>query len=150
MAHKRGRRKNPFKLKLKKDIIYSIISVLFGTLALITLLSFTRSGSVLTTVYSVMYRGFGWTMFVVPFLLLSISLMMTSLKWSLASPSLLLGGTLIFTGLLGLSKAGTLGETIFGSIAIFLTSAGAAIIYFAVMFIGVMVLTNTPLEDFVM
>jgi S-DNA-T family DNA segregation ATPase FtsK/SpoIIIE len=150
MAHKRGRRKNPFKLKLKKDIIYSIISVIFGTLALITLLSFTRSGSVLTTVYSVMYRGFGWTMFVVPFLLLSISLMMTSLKWSLASPSLLLGGTLIFTGLLGLSRAGTLGETIFSSIAIFLTSAGAAIIYFAVMFIGVMVLTNTPLEDFVM
>ncbi|MFZ2199976.1 MAG: DNA translocase FtsK [Microgenomates group bacterium] len=150
MAHRRGRRKNPFKLKLKKDIIYSIISVLFGTLALISLLSFTRSGSVLTTVYSVMYRGFGWTMFVVPFLLLSISLMMTSLKWSLASPSLLLGGTLVFTGLLGLSRAGTLGETIFGSIAIFMTSIGAGIIYFAVMFIGIMVLTNTPLEEFVM
>jgi hypothetical protein len=37
--------------------------------------------------------------------------MMTSLKWALASPSLLLGGTLVFTGFL-LSRAGTLGETI--------------------------------------
>jgi S-DNA-T family DNA segregation ATPase FtsK/SpoIIIE len=128
--------------------VYSIVSVVFATLALITLLSFTRQGALLTTVFSVMNRGFGWTMFIVPFLLLSLSLMMTSIKWSLASPSLLLGGTLIFTGLMGLSQAGTLGETFFTSIAIFVTNVGAGIIYFAVMLIGVMVLTNTPLEDF--
>ncbi|MEI8232114.1 MAG: DNA translocase FtsK [bacterium] len=150
MAHRRGRRKNPFKLKLKKDIIYSIVSVLFGTLSLITLLSFTRQGALLTTVFSVMNRAFGWAMFIVPFLLLCISLMMTSLKWALASPSLLLGGTLIFTGILGLSQAGTLGETIFSAIAIFVTSIGAGIIYFSVMLVGFMVLTNTPLEDFVL
>lgn len=150
MAHRRGRRKNPFKLKLKKDIVYSIVSVLFGALALITLLSFTRQGVLLSTVYSVMYTGFGWTMLVVPFLFLCISLMMTSLKWALASPSLLLGGTLVFTGLLGLSQAGTLGATIFSAIAIFVTAAGAYIIYFAVMLIGIMVLTNTPLEDFLL
>jgi S-DNA-T family DNA segregation ATPase FtsK/SpoIIIE len=150
MAHRRGRRKNPFKLKLKKDLIYSIISVIFGTLSLITLLSFTRQGALLTTVYSVMNRAFGWTMLVVPFLFLCISLMMMSLKWTLASPSLLLGGTLIFTGFLGLTQAGTLGETIFSSIAIFVTSAGAVIIYLAVMLIGLMVLTNTPLEDFLL
>lgn len=150
MSKRRGRRKNPFKLKLKKDIVYSIVSVLFGALALITLLSFTRQGVVLSTVFSVMYTGFGWTMLVVPFLFLCIALMMTSLKWALASPSLLLGGTLIFTGLLGLSQAGTLGETIFSAIAIFVTAAGAYIIYFAVMLIGIMVLTNTPLEDFLL
>ena len=150
MSKRRGRRKNPFKLKLKKDIVYSIISVLFATLALITLLSFTRQGAVLSTVYAVMYQAFGWTMLIVPFLFLCISLMMTSLKWALASPSLLLGGTLIFTGLLGLTQSGNLGETFFTSIAIFVTGFGAAVVYFAVMFIGIMVLTNTPLEDFVL
>lgn len=148
MAHRRGRRKNPFKLKLKKDLIYSIISVLFGALSLISLLSFTRQGILLSTVFAVMYHAFGWTMLVVPFLFLCISLMMTSLKWALASPSLLLGGILIFTGFLGLSQAGTLGETIFGSIAIFVTNFGAVIIYLTVMVIGLMVLTNTPLEEF--
>lgn len=150
MSRRRGRRKNPFKIKLRKEILYSIVSVFFGALSLISLLSFTRQGALLSTVYLVMYRAFGWTMLVVPFLFLCISLMMTSLKWALASPTLLLGGTLVFTGLLGLSQAGTLGETIFSSIAIFVTSAGAVIIYLAVMFIGVMVLTNTPLEDFVL
>ena len=150
MARRRGRRKNPFKLKLRKDILYSIISVFFGTLSLICLLSFTRQGVLLSTLYLVMYRAFGWTMLVVPFLFLCISLMMTSLKWALASPTLLLGGTLFFTGLLGLSQAGTLGTVIFSSIAIFLTAPGAVIVYLAVTFIGVMVLTNTPLEDFVL
>ncbi len=150
MSKRRGRRKNPFKLKLKKDIVYSIVSVLFGALALIALVSFTRQGVLLNTVFSVMHTAFGWTMLVVPFLFLCISLMMTSLKWALASPSLLLGGTLVFTGLLGLSQAGTLGETIFGAIAIFVTTAGAYIIYFSVMLIGIMVLTNTPLEDFLL
>ena len=150
MGHRRGRRKNPFKLKLRKDILHSIVSVFFGTLSLISLLSFTRQGILLSTTYSVMHRAFGWTMLVVPFLFLCISLMMTSLKWALASPTLLLGGTLFFTGLLGLSQAGTLGETIFGAIAIFVTTHGAVIIYLAVTFIGIMVLTNTPLEDFVL
>lgn len=150
MSRRRGRRKNPFKLKLRKDILNSIVSVLFGTLSLVSLLSFTRQGILLSTLYSVMYRAFGWTMLMVPFLFLCISLMMTSLKWALASPSLLLGGTLVFTGLLGLSQAGTLGETIFSAIAIFVTTPGAVIIYIAVMLIGTMVLTNTPLEDFVL
>ncbi len=150
MARRRGRRKNPFKIKLRKDILYSVVSVLFGTLGLITLLSFTRQGALLSTVYAVLYRAFGWTMFVTPFLLFSISLMMTSLKWALASPTLLLGGTLFFTGILGVSQAGTLGEMIFSAIAIFLTSAGAVIVYLAVALIGIMVLTNTPLEDFVL
>lgn len=150
MSRRRGRRKNPFKLKLKKDIVYSIVSVFFGTLSLVTLLSFTRQGSLLATVFSILNRAFGWTMFVVPFLFLCISLMMTSLKWALASPSLLLGGTLFFTGVLGIFRAGTLGETIFSAIAVILTGVGAIIIYFAVMLIGIMVLTNTPLEDFVL
>lgn len=150
MGHRRGRRKNPFKLKLKKEIVHSSVSVLFATLALITLLSFTRQGTLLSSVFLVMDRAFGWTMLIVPFLLLSISLMMMSLKWSLASPSLLLGGTLVFTGLLGLSQAGTLGETIFSSIEIFLTGAGAVIVYMGVGIVGMMVLTNTPLEEFVL
>ncbi len=123
---------------------------MFGALSLITLLSFTKQGVFLTTLHNVMYRAFGWTMLVVPFLFLCISLMMTSLKWALASPSLLLGGILFFTGILGLTQAGTLGETIFGAIAIFVTGAGAVIIYLTVIFIGIMVLTNTPLEDFVL
>ncbi len=150
MAHRRGRRKNPFKLKLRREIVHSIVSVIFLVLAVITLLSFTQQGSFLAQVYLVFYRAFGWTMLVVPFLFLAISLMMMSLKWALASPSLLLGGVLVFTGLLGLTQAGTLGVTIYEAIAVFVTRVGSTIVYLGVTFTGIMVLTNTPLEDFVL
>ena len=147
MSKRRGRRKNPFKLKLKKDIVYSIVSVFFGTLSLVTLLSFTRQGALLATVFSILNRAFGWTMFVVPFLFLCISLMMTSLKWALAALTPAWWDS--FLGVLGISRAGTLGETILSPLQSFSPTLGL-LSSTAVMLIGVMVLTNTPLEDFLL
>lgn len=147
MSQKRGRRKKPFKVKLKKEILYSTVSVMFIILAVLVLLSFTQQGVFLGQTYLVISRAFGWTMFVVPFLLMSIGLMMTSLKWSIASPNLLLGGLLLFTGLLGLTQAGELGAIIGQSLAVLITGFGAGFVYFAVALIGGMILTNTPLEE---
>ncbi len=146
---RRGRRKNPFKLKLKKEIIYSIVSLFFLVAAIISMLSFSRSGPFLIDVYQVLYRAFGWTMLLVPFLLISISLMMMSAKWALSSPSLFLGGLLIFIGSLGISEAGELGMIISESISALFTSVGSALISFASIVIGGMIITNTPLEELV-
>lgn len=66
---RRGRRKNPFKLKIKKEIIYSVVAVLFLLLAAIIMLSFTRSGLVLSNIFEVLFRAFGWTILILPFLL---------------------------------------------------------------------------------
>lgn len=150
MAKRRGRRHKPFKIKLKKEILYSVVSVLFALLALVSLLSVTRQGPFLTQVYLVLHQAFGWTLLFVPFLLLTISLMMTTLKWAITSPTLLLGGSLIFAGLLGLTKAGTLGSEAFASIAYLLTGFGAGAVYFGVFLVGIMILTNTPLEEFLL
>ncbi|HBO10398.1 MAG: translocase FtsK protein [Microgenomates group bacterium GW2011_GWC1_46_16] len=148
MSHRRGRRKKPFKLKLRKEIVYSIVSILFILLSILIMLSFTRSGPLLTQVYLVVYTAFGWTMLILPFLLLSVGLMMTTLKWAIASPSLLLGGTLLFLGTLGLTGAGELGTQANEALSALFTSVGASIIFFAIMTIGLIVLTNTPIEDF--
>lgn len=146
---KRGRRRKPFKLKIRKEIVYSTVSVLFALLAIILMLSFTRQGEFLATVYVVVHRAFGWTMLMLPFLFLSIALMMTTMKSALASPTLLLGGTLTFLGMLGLTHAGTLGTDIAEALAVLLTPLGSGIVYFAVTVIGLMVITNTPLEEFI-
>ena len=147
MSRRRGRRKKPFKLKLRKEIVHSVVSILFALLSLITLLSFTRQGEFLGQMYSVLSLAFGWTMFILPFLLVSISLMMTELKWAITSPTLFVGGVLVFAGSLGLTNAGVLGEQMRSSIAVFLTNFGAGVLYFALMVIGILILTNTPLED---
>lgn len=150
MAHRRGRRKKPFKLKLRKEIVYSTVSVLFLLLAAIILVSFTRQGDLLSRVYLVLYRGFGWTMLILPFIFVSIALMMTTLKWSLTSPNLLLGGTLLLISSLGLTRAGELGIQSHEALSALFTEVGAGIIFFAVLAIGIMVLTNTPIDEFLL
>lgn len=150
MGQRRGRRKKPFKLKLRKEIIYSTVSVIFMLLAAIIMVSFTRSGALLAEVYAVVYRSFGWTMLILPFLLLSVSLMMTTLKWAANSPNLLLGGTLLFVSTMGLTRAGELGLQSSEALGALFTQAGAGIIFFAVLIIGLMVLTNTPIDDFIL
>jgi len=147
MARRRGRRKKPFRIKLRKEILYSVISVIFVVMASIILLSFTRQGVFLESIYLVLSRAFGWTVFMTPFLLLTVALMMTQLKWTITSPALFLGGVLLFLGSLGLSRAGELGAQIYAALAIFLTGFGATIVYLAVVVVGGMILTNTPLED---
>lgn len=144
---RRGRRRKPFKLKLRKEIVFSTVSVMFAVLSVIALLSVTRQGEFLARIYLVLTQAFGWTMFFIPFLLLTLSLMMTELKWAITSPTLFVGGALIFAGSLGLTKAGVFGEQMFDAIAIFVTTVGAAIVYLGVMLVGGMILTNTPLED---
>lgn len=148
MAHRRGRRKKPFKLKLRKEIVYSAVSVIFMLMATIVLVSFTRQGELLSRLYAVLFRGFGWTMLILPFLFLAVALMMTTLKWALTSPSLLLGGTLLLVSSLGLTRAGELGVQAHEALAALFTPVGAGIIFFGVLLIGIMVLTNTPIDEF--
>lgn len=147
MTRRRGRRKKPFRIKLRKEILYSVISIIFVVIALIILLSFTREGAFLEGIYLVLSRAFGWTILMVPFLLFTIALMMTQLKWAITSPALFLGGTLLFLGSLGMSSAGELGTQIFVSLSSILTGFGAGIVFFAVFVVGGMIITNTPLED---
>lgn len=147
---RRGRRKNPFKLKIRKEIVYSVVSILFLICAAVVMLSFTRSSPALSDIYLVLFRAFGWTMLILPFLLISIGLMMMSLKWAIASPNLLLGGLLVFIGSLGVSEAGELGLIISEALGALVGSAGSSIITSATILIGGMIITNTPLEELVM
>ena len=146
---RRGRRKNPFKLKIRKEIVYSVVSILFLICAAIVMLSFTRSSPALSDLYRVLFRAFGWTMLILPSLLISIGLMMMSLKWAIASPNLLLGGLLVFIGSLGVSEAGELGLIISEALGALVGSTGSSIISSATILIGGMIITNTPLEELV-
>lgn len=150
MARRRGRRKKPFKLKFRKEIVYSVASILLGLLGFVVMLSFTRQGLFLTTIYTTLHAAFGWTLLVVPFLLFTMSLMLTQLKWTITSPNIFFGGTLIFVASMGLTQAGTLGEQLFLSIEILITSLGAIVVYLSLLTVGFIVLTNTPLEEFLL
>ncbi len=148
MARRRGRRRKPFKLKLRKDLIYSLSTLLFGFLSLLIFLSLTRQGPFLTSIYNYLYPLFGWTLLMLPFLFLSLALVMTQLKLAIASLNTFLGGFLIFLALLSLTRAGAVGQTMFSAISLTLTSFGAVVTLLLLFLAGLMIMTNTPIDEF--
>ncbi len=150
MARRRGRRKKPFRLKLRKDLIYSLSALLFSFLSLLIFLSLTRQGVFLTAIYNYLSPLFGWTLLMLPFLLLSLALVMTQLKLAIASLNTFLGGFLIFLSLLTLTKAGAVGQALFLNLAVVLTPVGASLSLIFLFLAGLMILTNTPLAEFLL
>ncbi len=113
------------------------------------LLSFTRQGIFLGSLKTRLDLAVGWTALFLPFLCFTVSLMLTQLKWSIARPEMLLGGTLTFLGFLGISQSGILGHEMYLSVATILTTVGATVLYAIVILAGFMVLSNTSLPEFI-
>src|SRR3989344_7858165 len=110
MSRRRGRRRSPFKLRLEKDTIYSVATVaLVGAGALVSV-SFSREGPLLDRLFVLLRQQLGWAMIFLPFLLMVAGLMLTKLKWKITQPAVFVGSSLVFAGILGLSRAGEVGE----------------------------------------
>lgn len=144
---KRGLRKEPFKLKLKRETVYSISSTLLFIVGGLIILSFAQKGSLLILLNSALFGLFGWGAIFLPFLFISAGLMLTRLRWRLTKPNLAVGGFLIFISSIGLTKAGIVGHQIWEGLKALITGFGAAIILLGSVFIGLIVLFETSLED---
>lgn len=146
MGRRRGRRRAPFKLKLKKDTLYSIGSVTLIMLAGVVIISFSGQGALLATINSALATTFGFATLIIPFLLVSAGLMLTQLKWRLARPNVFLGALLLFLSILGIGQSGSVGSEIFINLSALIQPIGAVLILVGVGCIGFMILTETPLD----
>ena len=147
MGRKKGRRRAPFKLKLKKDTLYSIAAITLIVFGLLIIISFSGQGSVLRQIQNSMRHNFGLAMLLIPFLLISAGLMMTQLKWKITKPNVFLGAVLIFITSLGLLRAGAVGGEIFSNLSALIQPAGAFILLLGIGFAGFMILTESSLDD---
>jgi len=109
MGRKKGRRRAPFKLKLKKDTLYSIASVILMAISAIIVISFTGQGTLLNSMNQSLASNFGFATLFMPFIFISAGLMMTQLNWKVAKPNVFFGSILIFTSILGLGRSGSIG-----------------------------------------
>ncbi len=144
---RRGRRRKPFKLKLKKDTVYSISSLIFFLFAILVILSFSRQGSLLNLLFNFLTNLIGWCIFFVPFLAINIGLLLLRVPWCLTKTSILLGSFLIFLSLLGLTKAGSFGWQIWLSLKSLVTSLGAFIFLLITLGVGVIVFFETSISE---
>jgi len=144
---KRGRRKQPFKLKLKKDTVYSIASTLLIVAGGLIILSFSKQGVLLTAIFEILSNLFGWGMLFLPFLFITAGLMLAKLSWSITRPNVFVGGLVAAVSLIGLTSAGRIGRQVWDSLSSLITGFGAGLILLGGTAIGLMVLFETSLAD---
>lgn len=143
---RRGRRHKAFNLKLRKETIYSVSSILLMLMGVLVMLSFTQKAS-LYFVNLFLLNLFGWGTIFLPFLFFSAGLVLTRLKSRFTRPNLFIGGLLIFLSLMGLAKTGAIGLKLWLNLASFITGIGAFFILFASFLVGFFVLFDTSLEE---
>jgi DNA segregation ATPase FtsK/SpoIIIE, S-DNA-T family len=145
-----GRRKrSPFKMKLKQQTIYTIIAVGIASFGSILMLSITKQGEILTSIYEFATKYIGWGLLLFPFIFFSLSLTLARVKTKLAGFNVTIGLAVVWLSLLGMTKAGTIGDEIWINIADLISGAGAFVVLFGGIIIGLVVALNTSFGEIV-
>ncbi len=147
MSRRRGRRRSAFRLKFKRETIYSLTSLGFLGLACITILSFTRQGIIFVRLNDLLEAYFSWASIFLPFLLVIAGLMLTQLKWRITRPNTFLGSVIAFISLIGIFRTGIAGESLWFYTQDMITSPGALLIFLGVFFVGYIVATETTIDE---
>lgn len=138
-----------FRLKIKPQTIFSIISLFFFGLAFFIILSFSKQGILLIQLNEFLSLVFGWGVIFLPFFLLVSGLMLTKLKTPINRPNVLAGGILLILSLICLTQSGELGKEIWFYISSLITSIGSLVIFVLGTFIGFIVLFDTSIDQVV-
>jgi S-DNA-T family DNA segregation ATPase FtsK/SpoIIIE len=138
--------KRSFRLKLKKESMFSISQVIFFSVAGLILISFSRQGLVLLRFNEYLLKYFSWSSVFLPFIFLSFAFLLSKVKFILGQPNVIIGGLLFFISVMALGKAGVVGIVVWESIAALVMGVGAAIIFTGVGIIGLIILFNTSID----
>lgn len=147
MARKKGRRSKPFKVNLKKDTVNSIMAVIVMGLGGLIAISFSQQGDFLTKVFDIGSNFFGWTLLFLPFIFIVSGLMLTTVKFPLASAHVVLGSIITMVSLCGLTNSGNIGLQLHDSVSSLISPAGSILFYLIGTIIGLFILFETSIED---
>lgn len=144
-------RRSPFKLKLRKQTVFSIFSLgLLGLAGLVVVALFMPEGRILNRTNALFSLYFGWGRILLVFTLLQLSLLFAKVKISIAKPNVVIGYFLIVAALLGLSQSGSLGTTVFQTIYTLIpVSIAVFFILLLVAIAGATILFNLSLGEVV-
>ena len=149
MARRRHYRRQKFKLKLKKTTIYSIFSFGLIIAGIISLLAFSKSQPSFILITTLLEKYFGSISILFPLTLILLGFFFLRLKFFLSRPNVSIGFLLLFLSLDALLKSGAVGEYLFSVLADILTGAGANLVYFAGIFVGIIVFFDTSIDELI-
>ncbi len=144
---RRAKSKKAFKLKLKKNTVYSIAQVTFFALACLIVVSFARQGSILLRINDFLMQYFGWSTIFLPFIFLCFGFLVSKFRNPLSQPNVVIGSILFTFSITSLTQAGILGLKSWLGLSTLVTPAGATIIFLGGCFIGLIILFNTSVDQ---
>ncbi len=149
MAKRRHYSKHKFKIKLKKNTVYSIFAFFVILSGILLGLSFTRSGNSFISLNDYLVGYFGVVAFLFPIVLVILGFFFLRLKMFLSKPNVLIGFIIFFLSLLGLTHEGSLGIYLNNLLAEVISGLGAFFVYLAGIFVGLVVLFDTSVDEVV-
>lgn len=147
MARRRGKRRRPFKLKLKKKTIYTIFGIGFFLGGIFLLLAFFKPTDSSSVVTNQLGDKFGSAGLFVPFIFIFLGLLFLNLKFYLSRLNVTLGYILLFLSFIGLTKSGTFGSRVFSILEEVITKPGANIVLIAGLLVGCIVFFDTSIDE---
>ncbi len=136
-------------LKLKKQTVYTVAAIWFWLFAGAICLSFFGEGSMLSALRESLTAHFGWIMYVLPIFLVSASTLFFKVKSELGNQNVPMGLGIIIVGLMALTRAGDIGDTLWLLTSDAIAPEGATLLFLGVVLIGCIVLFNTSLDRFI-
>jgi len=142
------RKHKKFGIKLKKQTVYTVAAIWFWLFAAIICLSFFGEGDVLFSLRNALTDHFGWVMYPLPIFFISASTLFFKVKSDLGNQNVPLGLGIVLFALLGLTQAGSIGLTLWTTVAEAIAPEGTILLFLGVLLIGLIVLFNTSLDQF--
>lgn len=143
--HRRGL----FKLKLKKQTVYTVGAVWLWIFAAFITLSFFGEGILLNELRDRLVAQVGWTYYLLPPFLVSLSFLFFKVKSEIGKSNVPIGLGVGVVALIGLTQAGSIGETLWDGAASAISPEGAILVFLGVLVVALIVLFNTSLDRFV-
>ncbi len=151
MAKKRGSygKRGKFKIKLKSKTIYTIFG--FGTIGfgILMFLSFFGNGPSFIYINTLLRQYFGAMSFFLPFVVILFGFLFFRLKFALSRPNVAMGALIIYVSTITLFQAGYVGQVLFNNISDVVSPIGTLLIFLVGLFIGVIVLFDTSMDEIV-
>lgn len=147
MAKKRSYRKRGFKLKLKQKTVYNIFGIGMMLVSALVVVTFFQQGGSSQLIHAFLSNKFGGLAFMFPFVLLFFGLLFLNLKLFFSKVNVAIGFTLFFVSLLGLIKAGSVGQQEFRILQEILTTTGADLVFIAGAIVGNIVFFDTSIDE---
>jgi DNA segregation ATPase FtsK/SpoIIIE, S-DNA-T family len=149
MAKKRGRygKRGKFKFKLKTKTIYTIFglgSILVGALMF---LSFFGNGPTFELINNYLIEYFGPFSLFLPIVLILFGFLFFRTKFALSKPNVFIGFLIIYFSSVILFRSGYVGQMLFASIAEVVTPVGTLLVFLAGIFIGLIILFDTSVDE---